>query len=129
MDVFRTAIGCLLCREPARRITCQPVADFTARSPVNTTSVTAFSCLAVRLAAAVRIYLLRQTVQHVMAEPVAFSVLVCQRDQTPVSIVPERRPAPRRVCPAARGPPSRCQRVITPIGLVYFTSLPAASDW
>ena len=55
----------------------------------------------VRLAAAVRVYLLRQTVQHIMAEPVAFSVLVCQRDQSPVSIVPERRPAPRRVRPAA----------------------------
>ena len=105
MDVFRMAIGCLLCREPARRIARQPVTDFTARSPVKHHFRDRVQrVVTVRPAAAVRIYLLRQTVQHIMAEPVAFSVLVRERDQTPVSIVPERRPAPCRVCPAAQAP-------------------------
>ncbi|RDR28201.1 hypothetical protein C3995_01523 [Escherichia marmotae] len=58
----------------------------------------------VRLATAIRVYLLRQTVQHIVAELIAFSVLVCQPGQPPVSVVPECRPAPHRVRPAAHPP-------------------------
>lgn len=80
MDVFRTAIGCLLCREPARRITRQPVANFTAPVPgEHHFRDRVQRVVAVRLAAAVRVYLLRQTVQHIMAEPVAFSFVSVTR--------------------------------------------------